>query len=467
MKQLFTLIVILQFVCQNSSVFAEEDKSSTVAESDNNMIVLHLDDKMNKILLDLFVDVFGNNPDNSSDYKIELPMSAVAELYHNYTQEQLNSLRTELKKLDNRFDIVRQRVDSLQKTFLLANIEYALTKNLSQYERHFIHIGENVITLQKLVLKFTNGEKPIDINSINRNGRKSVIGTVFDKLARLLLGVTTESTDSQQNSQFLSSNQLNKLAILMRSLQSLKNVSTEQLNPKIRSDVTRLQTMLYRLQQIQELNRLSQERTFLHSSNMNPYGYEAILNLVKIMGTGSGQNQLRALLRLFTTPMTTTKVKPNNRLSHEKIRTLMRALEEQEKQRRQQLETQRQKQILEELLMNQRRQQEQIDSLIRLIQSQNKHTTNHNNMNEENNHHNHQSNHNGNSNGNNKGYNEHQSHHNNHNNHNENNHQTQSHKNVSPTMNINEIFDNHMNNIWQNQRTSTTTHRYISIIVEN
>lgn len=423
MKQIFVILVISSFVCHKFLVLAEDTISGSAAESDNDSVVLHLDDKTNRILLDLFVHVFGNNPDNSSEYKIELPVSAVAELYYNYTQEQLNSLRTALNKLDNRFDIVRQRVDALQKTFLLSNIEYALTKNLSQYENHFIHIGERVVTLQKLVLKFTNEDKPIDISAVNRNGRKSVFATAFNRLAQLLLGVSTESSDSQPNHQFLSSNQLNRIATLMRSLQSLKNVSTNQMSPKMRSDVTRLQTLLYRLQQIQELNRLAEQQTYLQSTNMNPYGYEAILSLVKIIGSASGQNQLRALLRLFTSPMTTTKPKPNNQFSQEKVRILMKALEEQEKQRRQQLESQRQKAILEELLRNQQRQQEQINSLIRLIESQNKPNIN---GNEQQNH--------------------------------------QNGNNQKQKNNISDIFDHQLNNMWttrgQSQRISTTM-RYV------
>ena len=374
MKQYFSVLSILSVFCLKS-IFAEDgNQLSTISEKvpkDNNIVVLHLDDNMNKILFDLFVEVFGNNPNP----KIEVPVSTVADIYCNYTREQLDSLKVELKRLDYRFEsVVRKRVESLQERFLIANIEYALNKNLTNYEKNFIQIGEQLVALQKLVLRLTNADQPIDENSISnaRSGRKSIVGTIFDRLAGLLLGVSSEQINSFQNSEPLNLNHLDRIMALTRALQSVKNVSANQLNPKMRTDLVKLQAMLCRLQQIQLLSRLAEQRKFLANSNMNPYGYEAILNLVKIVGTASGQNQLRALMRLFTAPQAINNVKNTNNVSQEKLRALMKVVEEQEKQRRQQQESQRHKELLNELLMNQRRQQQQIDSLIHLIESQNR-----------------------------------------------------------------------------------------------
>ena len=377
MNQYFSIISIFVILFANNVLSGDND---SISVADNNTVVLHLDDNMNRILFDLFVEVFGNNPNNNIDNQIEVPVSTVAQIYRNYTQEQLDSLRLELKKLDNRFDIVRKRVDGLQEKFLIANLEYALNKNLSKFENSFIQIGEKLITLQKLVLKFTNADQPFNENSIKnmRTGRKSMFSTIFNRLSGLLLGVTNDQSVTPQNSEPLEPNRLNRIIALMKALQSVKNVSSNGLSPKMQTDLVKLQTMLYRLQQIQLLNRLADERVFKSSSNMNPYGYEAILNLVKMVGTASGQNQLRALMRLFTAPQVINRVRNTNNLSQERLKVLMKAVEEQEKQRRQQIENQRQTDILNELLKNQKRQQQQIDSLIKLIETQNRNSNNNN-----------------------------------------------------------------------------------------
>ena len=377
MNQYFSIISIFVILFANNVLSGDND---SISVADNNTVVLHLDDNMNRILFDLFVEVFGNNPNNNIDNQIEVPVSTVAQIYRNYTQEQLDSLRLELKKLDNRFDIVRKRVDGLQEKFLIANLEYALNKNLSKFENSFIQIGEQLITLQKLVLKFTNADQPFNENSIKnmRTGRKSMFSTIFNRLSGLLLGVTNDQSVTPQNSEPLEPNRLNRIIALMKALQSVKNVSSNGLSPKMQTDLVKLQTMLYRLQQIQLLNRLADERVFKSSSNMNPYGYEAILNLVKMVGTASGQNQLRALMRLFTAPQAINRVRNTNNLSQERLKVLMKAVEEQEKQRRQQIENQRQTDILNELLKNQKRQQQQIDSLIKLIETQNRNSNNNN-----------------------------------------------------------------------------------------
>ena len=378
MKQYFSVVLILSLFGQKS-VVADDDNQSITSENmpkDKNIVVLHLDDNMNRILFDLFVEVFGNNPND----KIEVPVTTVADIYRNYTQEQLDSLRVELKKLDYRYEsIIRKRVETLNEKFLISNIEYALNKNLTNYEKNFIEIGEQLVTLQKLVLKLTNADQPVNESSIPviRSGRKSMITSIFDRLAGLLLGVNTEP-NNQQNDEPLNQNRLNRIMALMKALQSVKNVSANQLNPKMQTDLVKLQTMLYKLQQIHLLSRLAEQRKYLSRSNMNPYGYEAILNLVKIVGTSSGQNQLRTLMRLFTAPQTVSTIRNTNNISQEKLKVLMKVVEDQEKQRRQQQESQRHKELLNELLTNQRRQQQQIDSLIHLIEVQNKNQNNNN-----------------------------------------------------------------------------------------
>jgi hypothetical protein len=331
-----------------------------------NPIVLHLDDNTKRILFDLFAEVFGNSADN----KVELPVSLVGEIYRNYTQEQLDSLKSEFNYLNSSFDGIKVKVDSLQERFALAKEEYENTRNLSRFENVFIQIGEELLILQKLFLVITKDN--IKQNETYLEGRRSPFLNIFDRLAGLLLGINTGPTYQQNVEPFLSFNRIKQVIQLMTALQSVKNVPTNS-KLKSNSDLANLKNMLYRLQQIQELNRLANvKQPFQKSETINPYRYEAVLNLVKLVGTASGANQLRSLLRVFSSPNVRNKVKQTNNVSQEKLRILMKAIEEQESKKQKESETQQQREIINSLLKNQQKQQEQINNLIKMIESQNR-----------------------------------------------------------------------------------------------
>jgi hypothetical protein len=329
-----------------------------------NPIVLHLDDNTKRILFDLFAEVFGNSADN----KVELPVSLVGEIYRNYTQEQLDSLKSEFNYLNSSFDGIKVKVDSLQERFALAKEEYENTRNLSRFENVFIQIGEELLILQKLFLVITKDN--IKQNETYLEGRRSPFLNIFDRLAGLLLGINTGPTYQQNVEPFLSFNRIKQVIQLMTALQTVKNVPTNS-KLKSNSDLANLKNMLYRLQQIQELNRLANvKQPFQKSETINPYRYEAVLNLVKLVGTASGANQLRSLLRVFNSP--NVRNKHANNVSQEKLRILMKAIEEQESKKQKESEAQQQREIINSLLKNQQKQQEQINNLIKMIESQNR-----------------------------------------------------------------------------------------------
>jgi hypothetical protein len=363
------LIALICSILSKNIALADDKQYFTNTNATNwlpeNPIILHLDDNTTRILFDLFAEVFGNSADN----KVELPVSLVGEIYRNYTQEQLDSLKSELNYLNRSFDAIKIKVNSLQERFTLAKEEYENTHNLSRFENVFIQIGEELLILQKLFLEITKDN--IKQNETYLEGRRSPFLNIFDRLAGLLLGITTEPTYQQNVEPFLSFNRIKQVIRLMTALQTVKNVPTNsKLKPN--SDLANLKNMLYRLQQIQELNRLANVRQ--KSETINPYRYEAVLNLVKLVGTASGANQLRSLLRVVSSPNVRNKVKQTNNVSQEKLRVLMKAIEEQESKRQKESEAQQQREIINSLLKNQQKQQEQINNLIKMIQSQNRGT---------------------------------------------------------------------------------------------
>lgn len=166
---------------------------------------LQLDDTTRKLVLNLFRDfsnkthlaeliVNGGAGDQNSLAALErFPAEPVAEIYRNYTLNQIKALETELSEHDHFvYEPIEEKTRLVKAQFGDACQSYDTNGNLKQFEQQFIHTGHELISLQKMVLRIINSKledklKPTKPAGRSRVGRNWVYN-MFDQLNGLFLG---------------------------------------------------------------------------------------------------------------------------------------------------------------------------------------------------------------------------------------------------------------------------------------
>lgn len=173
---------------------------------------------------------------------------------------------------------------------------------------------------------------------------------------------------------------VNQMYILIQELAKIENVpglADQRLNKNLQS----LKALLTRLRQIHQLYRIgSVSNRYLNTPNISPFGYEAMLKLVNLLGVQQSSNsiinpiinQFRFWMNLFTRGNifdSLTKPMPESGYKYDpiKLKLLIKFLEDNEKRRQQAIENNRIKSLLENLIANQNKQQQQIDAILKLL----------------------------------------------------------------------------------------------------
>lgn len=180
--------------------------------------------------------------------------------------------------------------------------------------------------------------------------------------------------------------------VLIQALEKIENA--QPTDEPTRQNVDRLRGLLYRLRKIYQLNRIaSVPNVYLNTEYLSPYNYEATLRLVQLLGTVQSigqQMQFNPIMTLFRSwinffnggNILSSLINPSGggaqagrpKYDANRIRKLIQMVEENERLRQQEIERNRQKLALENLIKNQNKQQQQIDEILKaLMNKQNSH----------------------------------------------------------------------------------------------
>lgn len=179
----------------------------------------------------------------------------------------------------------------------------------------------------------------------------------------------------------------------MQALEKIENVQTT--DAKIKANIDTMKALLYKLRKVYELNKIASEPNhYLNTDNISPFNYEAMLRLVQLLGAAQNLNQtfspmmtmfrswmnffnggnvFSSLMNPFTDTSTANQPTRKPKYDANKLRQLMKVLEENEQNRQQQIEKNKQKAALENLIKKQNMQQQQINDILKTLA--NKQTT--------------------------------------------------------------------------------------------
>lgn len=157
-----------------------------------------LDDNLRKLALNLF-RAFSNKTQLTELVTNELsslekfPVQPVAEIYRNYTLEQIRALELELGQHRHFvYEPIEEKCNEVRIEFGRACQTYDRDGDLKQFEQKFLQTGGELVSLQKMVIRIINSklEDKLKVTSkaISRTGRTNWIYTLFDRLNHLFLG---------------------------------------------------------------------------------------------------------------------------------------------------------------------------------------------------------------------------------------------------------------------------------------
>lgn len=177
---------------------------------------------------------------------------------------------------------------------------------------------------------------------------------------------------------------------LIKALEKIENV--QPTDEKMKANIDSMKVLLYKLRKVYELNKIASEpNLYLNTDNISPYNYEAMLRLVQLLGAAQNLNQtfspmmtmfrswmnffnggnvFSSLMNPFTGSNNANNANPPARkpkYDANKLRQLMKVLEENERNRQQQIEKNRQKAALENLIKKQNMQQQQINEILKTL----------------------------------------------------------------------------------------------------
>lgn len=175
---------------------------------------------------------------------------------------------------------------------------------------------------------------------------------------------------------------------MIQALEKIEHV--QPTDEATKAKVDSLKVLLYKLRKVYELNKIaSVSNHYLNTDNISPYNYEAMIRLVQLLGAAQNLNQtFTPMMTLFRSWMNffnggnifsslinpfpnsnTNANQPTRRPKYDanKLRQLMKVLEENERNRQQEIERNRQKVALENLIKNQNMQQQQINEILKAL----------------------------------------------------------------------------------------------------
>lgn len=382
---------LLTLIVSSIRCNVDEDQSSSIV----------LDEKVRKLALRLMKE-FKNrtrlaelivNVGGEANELETIPPEPVAEIYRNYTLEQIRSMEIELSTHTKFiYQALVEKTETVKEQFDQACRTYEIDRNLPKFEQNFLSTGRELVAVQKMILRIINSrleEKLInkDKNRRMNRGLLSWFSSLFGRLNSIFVGGFISKTIINNNGTFTESSsrpqsQVNKIFSLIGGLNRSSETDTSSLD--IKQSIEQLRTFLTKLRNVYQLNSIASVRnSYLNTENISPYSYQAMLQLVSLVGTTktllnntplilfrswmnffNGGNLFTALTRPLSSSSNSNNQRVSNRYNVTTINVMMKLLQQNEEIQQQKIESNRQLNALNQLITNQNNQQKQINEIL-------------------------------------------------------------------------------------------------------
>ena len=189
LPKMFRFLLIVFLCCW---VNCEEESSGLKLDEPTRKLVVKLFHEFsNKTrLAELITN--GINNGQAVNTLERFPVKPVAEIYRNYTLNQIAALETELDQHDHFiYKPIEDKAKEVKNEFRSACESYEQEGDLNQFENKFLETGKELVSLQKLVIRIINSKLEdklkTDRKTNFRSGRNWIYN-MFDRLNSLFLG---------------------------------------------------------------------------------------------------------------------------------------------------------------------------------------------------------------------------------------------------------------------------------------
>lgn len=166
------ILFILRF--ENNILALDEVDDIFLDENLRNLASDLLSQSSDDAFLQAFID---HQSSSNQEHQIDLTRTdLLGQIYANYTADQIRALEIELINRNHRlYDPIRNETKYLRRKFLNSLNRFVIDDDLGHFERDFLSIGDEIVRLQKMILR------------IIHSGLENKIGLIVERQPKISL----------------------------------------------------------------------------------------------------------------------------------------------------------------------------------------------------------------------------------------------------------------------------------------